>query len=350
MSDAAGIVLKVNGADYGGWLGQSAGRSIEQVCGSFNLTMTDRWRIESVAPAIRPGDECQILVDGESVLLGYLDIVEPSYSATGHLLTAAGRDKTCDLVDCSAEVDAYEFMGAGLDVIAGRLCEKFSIGLVVETGLGEPFEKFVVQPGETAFQCIERAAKQRGVLCTTDGAGNLVLGSRGTKTGDDLVEGVNILAARHPQDWRERYSVYKVNGQMPAFFDGLNDPFEAQFAEARDSNIRRYRPLVVNCECYADPGGAAARADFECCCRAGKANRMYITVRGWRQTSGALWVPNLLVTVRSPMLAPEGVNMIVAAVTWTVGSSGVVTELELARPDSFLEDSAGHVEEDPFEW
>ncbi len=69
MSDAAGIVLKVNGADYGGWLGQSAGRSIEQVCGSFNLTMTDRWRIESVAPAIRPGDECQILVDGESVLL-----------------------------------------------------------------------------------------------------------------------------------------------------------------------------------------------------------------------------------------------------------------------------------------
>lgn len=351
MSDAAGIVLKLNGADYGGWLEQRASRSIEHVCGTFDLSMTDRWAIEKVRRELHPGDECQILLDGESVLNGYIDVMEPSYSATSHVLRVSGRDRTCDLVDCSAEVDAYEFMGVDLETIARFLCEKFEIGLRVETATGEPFRKFVVHPGETAFQVIERAAKQRGVLCTTDGAGDLVLCSRGTGTGDDLVEGGNILAARAPQDWRNRYSIYRVNGQMPAFLDGLDEPFEGQYGEAIDRNIHRYRPLTINCECYADAGGARARAEYECCCRAGKANRHYITVPGWRQSSDALWTPNLLVTVRSPMIDADGVNMIVAGVSWMVGSGGEVTNLELARPDAFLEDASGQVEEDPFgEW
>ncbi len=51
------------------------------------------------------------------------------------------------------------------------------------------------------------------------------------------------------------------------------------------------------------------------------------------------------------MIDADGVNMIVTGVSWMVGSGGEVTNLELARPDAFLEDASGQVEEDPFgEW
>lgn len=349
MSEDIGILLKIGGADYGGWVAQRVSRSIEQVAGGFHLELTDRWEHDSIPKEIRCGDECQIILGGEAVLTGYVDIVDPYYDETSHYLTVEGRDKTADLTDCSADVDEYEFADSDLRTLASYFCDKHKIGLEIQTDTGNPFKRFVVQPGETAFSCIERAARQRGVLCTTNGLGDLVLCSRGNETGEDLVEGVNILTARGTENHRDRFSIYKVNGQMPAFELGADDPFEGQYGEATDTNIRRFRPLVINCECYADPGGAMARANYECCCRAGRATKKYISVRGWRQSNGALWTPNLLVTVRSPKIYAPGINMIISAVQWSVDDSGTVSYLELTRPDAYLQSAVGEVEEDPFD-
>ncbi|MCD8139447.1 MAG: hypothetical protein LUE17_06675 [Planctomycetaceae bacterium] len=347
MSDD--IVLRVNGTEYSGWLAQRAARSIERVCGDFTLELTGRTK--DYRPLdIHPMDECQILLGGEAVLTGYIDKRMPFYDAESFGLTIEGRDKTCDLVDCSADVDAFEFADADLETIANTLCAKFGIGLVIETDLDQPFEQFTIDPGMTAFACIEKAARQRGVLCTTNGLGDLVLCSRGSGRADDLIEGVNILSADGPQDFCDRFSVYKVNGQMPSFDAGFGEPSEDQFGQAFDQNIGRFRPLVINCECYADPGGARARAETECCCRAGKSTRSIVSVQGWRQSTGEIWMPNLLTTVRSPMIYLDGQTMVISSVCWTVDErGGPMSLLELNRLDAYLVSASGEVEWDPLD-
>lgn len=92
-----------------------------------------------------------------------------------------------------------------------------------------------------------------------------------------------------------------------------------------------------------------ARADYECCSRAGKSTAISVEVQGWRQSSGAIWVPGLLVTVRSPDIDADGVNMIVHDTEWRVGNNGELTRMKLLRSDAYLQQSSGEVEDDFFD-
>ena len=60
----------------------------------------------------------------------------------------------------------------------------------------EIFPKVAIQPGETGFSCIERQARQRDIIITTNGEGSLVLGKVGSlHAADRLIQGGNIITA-----------------------------------------------------------------------------------------------------------------------------------------------------------
>jgi prophage tail gpP-like protein len=345
------IRVAVNGTSYGGWKTAAVSRSIDSLCGQFDMGLMDRWSIGQELIEIRPGDACQALIGDEPVMTGYVDSVAPAISAGEHSVNISGRDKTCDLVDCSAEIESFEMIGLTLAEIAGLICGKFDgLGVDVRTDVGQPFARFAVQPGETAYSCLDRAAKQRGVLLTTDPDGRLALSARGVfeRTGDALVQGRNILAASANFDMRDRFSEYTVNGQTPAFDDGADDPEADQIGIARDVNVMRRRPLILTAEAWTLPDAARTRAENECCSRAGRAVKANVQVAGWRQSSGALWQPGLKVMITAPALYFDSVELVVSSLRFTFSDGGgTVTELELTRPDAYLDSQAGEVEEDP---
>ena len=329
------LTLLVGGREYGGWQEVSVTRSMEAVAGSFSVRVSERWAGQDTRWPIRPFDAVRVLMGGHRVVSGYVDSVRPAFDSGQHAVTITGRDKTGDLVDCSAVHSPGEWRGLDLVRLAGVLCKPFGVSVRAAVGVGAAFDVFKLQPGETAWEAIDRAARMRGVLVMSDGAGGLVITRAGQgRATTALVQGANILAASGEYQATERYSDYTVKGQHFGT-DELNGEAAATVqATASDSGVPRYRPLVVIAETAVALGGARDRAQWEATVRAARADRVTVTVQGWQQEDGSLWPVNALVNLRSSWLGIDG-DMLITGVRYNLGGQGTTTELTLARPDAF---------------
>lgn len=329
--------LKVNGAIYGGWKTLRAQRSIEQVAGAFDLGISEQWPGQSDVSPILPGRACQLLLDGEAVITGHVDDAMPDFDDTRHEVRVQGRDKTADLVDCSAIWRSGQWSNVKLDQLARDLVKPYGIKVIVEADVGAAFSSWAIEEGETVFATLERAARQRAVLLTSNAYGDLVITRAGkTRCSTALVEGVNIKAARGNFSWRDRYSSYGVKGQGRLGADG-DAVHAAPAATVNDDAITRYRPLVVIAESHNEHASARDRAEWERNVRRGRSARASITVRGWRNDAGELWAPNQLISVTSPKLyLPKPSDLLIVGCVYTLDDrQGSLTELAVALAEAF---------------
>lgn len=346
----ADIVLVVAGAEYAGWEEIHVGRSLEAVAGAFTAQVSDRWPSSPPPHPIVPGSPCTVAIDGETVLTGYVDDVQIRYDAESHSLTLAGRDKTADLVDCSAVASPGEWSGRTLTQIAAELAKPFGVEVVgQDADVGAPFDRFGIEEGETVYEAIERMCRMRAVLPTTDGLGRLVLTRAGTgRAGAWLKRKDNILAGQAQLSLLQRFSDYIVKSQRPPGGATGADPFEggtaaavtaaAQVIErAKDADCPRYRPLVVLAEEPTDGQNATGRAQWEAVVRAARARRLSYFVQGFHEQSdqGPLWAINRLVEVRDDWMGVVGVDMLIVEAQFHMDSQGRRTELMLMPEGAF---------------
>lgn len=343
------LYLQVNGKLYGGWKTMLVNASIETISGDFDLGYFYSWDGQKALP-INDGDACKVRMGDDVVLTGYVDETTEDLGSDTHDLQVTGRDKTGDLVDCSAVHKPDQWSGQTLQTIAAILCKPFGIAVKAETDTGAAFPLVKVQPGETAFAVIERLCRMRAVLPVSDGKGGLLLTAAG-KAGraySALVEGENILTIGKNKSQQDRFSQYIVKGQQSGLAavgggnvelisaDGTVTTRAAAPASGRatDAGVTRYRPLVIVAEAEASGQSPQTRALWEATVRAGRGLRVEVTVQGWRQGDGALWRPNQYVQVKSPTLGLED-TLLIAGCAYGCDESGTVTTLSLARPDAF---------------
>ncbi|HVJ53446.1 MAG TPA: hypothetical protein VM689_13345 [Aliidongia sp.] len=333
------VALKVGGQLNRGWVGIEVTRSIEAIAGSFRLTVTDRWPGLQAQRQVQPGDACALLVDGETVITGWLDDTAPQYDAEKHEVAFTGRDATGDLVDCSA-VHPTGTWGASVpgEQIIAELTKPFGIAVKAEVDAGIA-HNFALQAGETVFEAIERICRMAGVLPVSDGMGGLLL-TRGGAGGSyaPLVLGRNILKGAGTFSNKQRYSEYIVHSQMNDFFIGSDNQVVAQ-GTATDPGVKRYRPLVIIAE-YPNSNGDLnevfqRRATWESTVRAGRARRAVLTVAGWRDDNGKLWHPNGTVPVTDPFLGFDNETLVIAAVKLKLDETGTTAELTVNPPAAF---------------
>lgn len=328
------VVLTVNGRDYAGWTDVRISRGIEQLSGAFRVHYSERWAGLQKSWPIAPGDACTVSVGGTTVITGYVDTVRPRYDAHSHGVSLTGRDAAGDLVDCSAANSPGTWKNRTLTQIAAAIAKPFGISVKADIDVGVPFKNFSLNPGESAFEAIERLCRYRGVMPVSDGAGNIIITGPGTQRIPlRLIEGENILSADGELSWRDRYSHYTVKGSSP----GSNFSTPALDAgpkgEADDPNVTRFRPLIIIAE---EPGSAVAfkkRAQWEAAVRRGRAARSLIEIQGWRHSSG-LWQPNRIVNVKTPWLQIDA-DMLIAAVHFSRNGRGTRTKLEVCSPEAF---------------
>ena len=328
------VILYVGNKRYGGWKDVTIRRGIEQISGTFELSVTDRWSGQDQAWQVHQGDECSVKVGDTVLIKGYVDEVLPFFANEDHGVTIVGRDKTGDLVDCSAISKTGEWKGRTLLQVAEDIAKPFGISVTDTVGLSETFKQSALQEGETAFEALERAARMRGVLLVSDEDGNLVITRAGTsRVNTALVQGQNILSARGSFSFRDRFSTYICKGQNVGLDLSTPEQNSQPKGEAPDSQVKRYRPLIIVAEDIADSKGLKDRAMWEAAVRMGRSARPVITVQGWEHDAG-LWLPNTLVRVDCPYLylAEE---LLIVAVTYQVNDRGTTAELELCRPAAF---------------
>jgi len=339
MSDL--VTLKLGGQIHGGWTEVAIESSLTSVSDSFTVSITDLYPGQQASFAVAAGNPCSLAIGDTTLITGYVNDVDISYDAASHRVTLRGRDKTGDLVDSSALVSGVgAWNGVSVMTIASQLLAPFGISVsstVPDTA--KVLAGHALQMGETVWECLDRAIRQYGVMAMADGNGNVVLTRPGE--GGALAEarlGANILAATAAFSERETFRDYYVLGQFPGGSDAYSDPrvTSGASAQASDPNVTRYRPLIVQVECNtSDMTFLPTRAAWEAAYRSGKGRRFTVTVAGWRDVNGALYLPNTMIRLEDDILGCHE-TLLVVSVKLTLSDAGQLTELVLCRKEAFL--------------
>lgn len=336
------VCLKVDGKVYSGWLEVSVRRSMRAASGGFDLNVTERWPGQSSAWPIKPGALCEVTVCDQPVITGYIDSVNSSYSANSHSISVRGRDKTADLIDCSA--DNMTLKNLRLGEIVRRLIKPFGIEFVEEFVSDLLIKHFVVQTGESVFQTIEKGARLAGVLLMSDGRGRLVAtrASMAKRVQTVLRSGENILSGSLTDSAQDLYSQITVKSQvsMPDMnsFDltGLQ-PAATVLTKVEASvsgSMKRYRPLMILAESQATNSYCRTRAEWEAATRLAASRVAEITVVGWVDDNGDLWRPNTIVSVVDEHLKLAN-EMLITDVAMQLTDAGSITRLRLVDPQAY---------------
>lgn len=217
------IELYLGNRIYSGWKELSITRSLEEVAGQFTLGVTVNTGDSPLV--LKAGTACKLEINGQRIITGYVDTVEIDVEGTSRTTTVTGRDKTGDLVDCAAIHGKGQWRNVSLATIAQDVCRPFGVSVIWQVQLPAAAAKFKVwqiEPGETVFDMLSRAARHRGVLITSNANGDLVFTTAsknragtlilGTDSSDKKAPGTRILSLKTHLSWAERFSLFRVKG------------------------------------------------------------------------------------------------------------------------------------------
>ncbi|MDF7670234.1 contractile injection system protein, VgrG/Pvc8 family [Orbaceae bacterium ESL0721] len=339
------VTLHVGTKIFSGWVSVNINRSIEEVAGSFQLTFSSSRYISSGEIAV--GSACHIEVDGIRVITGYIDDFTVTLSGKNYLLTIAGRDKSADLIDSAAIYRSGRWRNVPLAKIAADLCEPFGIEVIWDVDdscASAPFKWMQIEPGETVFEILARAARQRGILMTSDTYGNLLFTTASSRIitnltmGDDREPVITRIDMCH--SWRDRFSLYRTIGDSAA---GTNwgetqSPLQstAIFADVNDDAITRYRPTVILSDDNLTNETAKVRAEWKKRRATAHSQPIMVEVHGWFYDDINLWLPNNLLKLTINADYQIDKTLLIVGVAFSLNEEGIITRLQLMQPDGFL--------------
>lgn len=340
------VIIRADGREFSGWTESRVEMDIRAIAWSFNVTMT-RPIPEVHGPMLKKGQLFELFIGSTLVMTGRIDEIAVSYDESTVSYDVAGRSLTGQLVDSAAIHPGSQFTDMPLPDIARALCEPFDIDVVVNittAGFGvlrpeeldilAPFASVRIEQGESVFELLERLARQRGILLTTNAQGALVM----TRTGNELISpalrlGVNIKRCRAIDSMAPRASRYIIKGSGAGLNFSAGDSV-GQAVEIVDPDITLHRPRIVICEAVLSHENAAQRGQWQRCRDLGSSNQAEYTLTGWSHDNG-LYRPNTLATVDDALSDIHGQRLIVA-VTLSEGDDGRLATLTVQPPEALV--------------
>lgn len=331
------LSLVVGDRQLSGWTSIRVSRSMERMPSDFEIELTDLYPGEMSKFVVVPGDACQVLLDKDLVLTGYVDGYKTSLSAGKHSIRIVGRSKCCDLVDASAQWPGGQISSSSVVGTAQKLAAPYNIKVEgIAEGM-QPIPTYVLHFGETAYEIIERLCRFRALIAYDLPNGDLRLARASTiRTSSGLEEGVNVEECSIDYRVDQRFSNYVVMTMSTDIFSdaGLAD---VPAAVADDPGILRNRiKYIINEAATTNRVQAQQRADWEYRRRAGRSAQLHVTVDSWRDSRGLLWEPNTLVRLDLPTMKVVERSWLIVDVTYKIdGQRGTTCELRIMPPEAF---------------
>ena len=334
------ISLIVDSLDYSGWTDFSFSTSLDSLCGSFAFGL--RYTTETMA--VGPGMPIQALVDDRLLFTGYIDRMSRKVSSSAFSVAYSGREKTCDLVDCSAEYKTGVWKtNTSVQSIVDSLAKPY--GISCDDPTGYTMKRFSLDDGETVFSAIDRICRINRTFPITTPEGNITFIPAAFPFADDtLVLGDNVFSHEDTVDYANRFSKYTAKGQTDSgtsvdYFDNTQQEQKwsstiSGVAEDKWMSVffGRYRNSVLHPESITSNAKAKEAAEWEAKTRASRSTSMTLGVKGWYQADGkTLWAPGTRVKYIADMLGISD-TFDVSSVEYNYsGSAGTVAMLTL-RP------------------
>ena len=315
--------------------------SMDQITNGFSLDLAPD--PSSLAKRdVHLGDTCQIKIEGDEVIDGYVDEVTEEDDGERLSLSALGRSKTGDLADCSC------YLGEGIPArwrktdirkIVGDIVEAFdeNLEVIVQGDTGEKVARFAADTGELAADVIQRAAALRGMVAYSVG-GTLVLSRAGSQEVTTQLEaGFNCKRIERTESVVERFRLYRFSGQTRAS-DEISGLRAGQLrGVVNDPGVARYRPLDLRVDGHTNEDmGKLAIRERNRRAGAGEAIRAYPDSPVMADDGRKAWRPNTLVPVKAPNLGIDA-KMLLTRVAYRFSGSNLETELELTWPEAYSE-------------
>ncbi len=366
MSDKIELIIK-NSSDfkensYIGFKEITVNRSMFTISNSFTFPVSEDW-IDFTERKIRLGADARVVVNGKTIVNGYIDETPISYDSNTFNVSYNGRDATGDFVDCSANIDEAEneLDNPSPHTILKKLLEQFETtpnfpsllasNINLRTSLSyvtpsiektfklEKYGKFAITPASTVLENIQKICEKYAVLAYTDGAG-LVIGGASTKPIgrlDVLESGKNILAVKSIQSNRKRYSHYYVKGRAK---DGVGQESSKIIGESKekasgsssDLDTVRFRPLVISAPNLDTAAKCKKRADWVKDNMIAQSRIFEVTVQGWTKPNGDPWMLNEYVKFKDTHIGVEGDLLITSIVNRLTETDGSISILSLSTP------------------
>jgi prophage tail gpP-like protein len=203
-----------------------------------------------------------------------------------------------------------------------------------------PFPKAQLNPGENIWTALDRYARMRNVILSSDAAGEAVLiGYHSSQIADSLIEGVNIKKMQFTVSIEDTWQDINVLGQTSGSDEqnmGGSNEMKASIGASACVPCKVVIPVEEPVQSEAD---LFKRAKYEQEWTDGTRVTANITVQGWFSRSG-LWRAGQSVYVNSPM-CPVSQVLKVKTCTWTQDNeNGTETTLECVNPIA-LKDEVG---------
>lgn len=343
--------LEVSGVQYGRFTEASATISLDTIARGFSFTAT---ATEGKPLPFKGGEPCRVIVDGSPVITGFIETVDVDYDSRSHSITIQGRSKTGDLVDSSLEPIEFN-TPISLKKVIEKVISQIGLAILVVdnsggiTDFNEAEDKIGPAVGENAFEFIERLARKRQVLLTSDGDGNVVITRSEPTLIDVNLQNIiqsnnnNIIAGSVSYDHTERFRDYVVKSQQNTSslnFGGSLDLSEVvnQGGSALDTAVRQGRQMVQRAEKASSSAQARERAIWEANIRRTRSSVYSATVNEYRTADGQLWTVNNLLLI-TDQFADIDARMLLNSIEFTFGvSDGRQTVLGFVDKDSYKVD------------
>lgn len=363
--------LKLAGDIFDEWTSVEINRDIEDLTGSFTFELRDAQRSGAAHPfatlasyknMVTAGLEAEIRLDGKTILKGWVDRIAPHAGEDGASVTIDGSDKARDLIDGAATVDGpSEYRNETVDQVGKEIVKPYGLDFRAEVDVGQPFERYTIEPGETALSAIEKGLRQRGALLTSDGVGAVVMTKAGKERAGELRYPGNVTSTDGEFSIEGRHSEYVVKGQAEkaqgkrgtARLDAtaaplVGDPTEwineqldrelggvAIEGRQKDAEMVRYRPLVTLGRTQLTAEGAQTQAEWMERTAKGRSEELRHRVKGYHDEDGKLWRPNTLAPVSDDYQDVHRDMLIAGTVYRYSADDGEVTELRITSPDAY---------------
>lgn len=344
--------IEVKGRTYSGFTAATADVRIDTLCNSFSFSIGPG--PELTIPMNR-GDECVVTVDGEPIVKGYIEIINGSGDATSHTIDIIGRDRCSDLVDSTLLPIKDIKTPITLKRIIELVISSIKSDLEVVDLTGVKFEKsediIAIERGDGAFDFIEKLARKKQVILTSNSDGDVVIQQAAGRYIDAAIvnekngKSNNVISYGFSYDDTQRFNRYEslsnlnVNtlGTTPGI---LPDKATDQRGFVQDNKIREGRQLVLVSEKAGSSTNMTKRAAWEMNIRKARSRTYHAVIHGYRNQTGEIWTPNTIVRVRDSHAQIDDL-MLINAVTYRIDeTNGMNVEISLVDKDTYTIEAA----------
>ena len=351
------FTLEVNGIQYQGLLSASATTSLEQLSGEFKCDVT---MPQNGTFPIKRGNECRILIYGTPIITGFINKIDMHLDANSHTISVCGRDKTCDIIDNTLPPVVTFNTPISIIDLTKKVLNIYGItNINVSTDIEDldifnASEKVAAEVGESAFDFLEKYAKKRQVILSTDGNGNILYTRAQAIIVSDFInvnQGINkgnVLSIDMSVDDSKRFYKYILSSQdknggtaVITNYNQLHDQPTSQAetyatATAIDDEIRNTRTHnFLSDTTYVDQKARQDRAEWEKNVRRANGFTYEISVQGFKNIKGEVWRPNMLLNINDT-INDVYADLLILSTEFTLNlDGGTQTKLTLTTPDAF---------------